>query len=429
MADQLATRVIQTRAYLRPAGYRVLSDVMASQRELYNAALEHRRGAYDFHKKRCAACVENARLDERVKIHKRSCVVCADADTDCLTRADLERDARTLRRKCDSRSHAAACAVCRPARNARIALRDHNAECAECRSRKCEHKRKVDGCSGCYCEIAAPLRSESQTAPKCMVWKAKSVTKAVQSKDLTWIRAENPRLNAVDRRLSVGTLDRLEFAFDNFYRRVQEGKAPGYPRFKNADRFRTVQIYSGANNYLKSYDADTGRGAIKIKGLPTLRFRCRRFPVDQQPKDIKITLKPNGKVWLSMSFEFAYEAVSVKRDGDPEFGRKPKRGVGVDMGVNKRATLSCGERLPKRDATEHEREKRRIRRKLQRQRDAALNDGRAWNEPRRRRDGSYALGKDGKRRYYVRWLNVDCTESFDTRAAVGQGADIFGVQG
>ena len=402
MTVQTTTRVIQTRVYLRSAGYRLLSEVMANERTLYNAALEHRRKAYDFHKRRCPTCILNARLDERVRLHKKTC---ADGD-ECSTCSDLERRAKAGRISCTAARHRKACAACRSKDSASTALTAHRKDCDVCNSRRCGHKRLVDGCPNCFCETAAPMRESVKTARPCAVWQAASVTKYDQSKELTQIRAADQRMNAVDRRLSVGTLERLEFAFDNFYRRVKLGQAPGYPRFKNAHRFRTVQIYSGANNYLKSYDAETGKGRIQIKGLPTLRFRCRRVPAGQQPKDMKITLKPNGKVWVAMSFEFDCESVSVKRPGDPMPRKTPRAPIGIDMGVNKRATISCGESLPSRDNSEHRRKKRRLMRRLDRQRRAALKDGRARQEPRRRDDGSYVLGKDGRRKFKVVWLDA-----------------------
>ena len=198
-------------------------------------------------------------------------------------------------------------------------------------------------------------------------------------------------------------------AFKGFYRRTRQGQSPGYPRFKGRERFRTLQLHSGKEQYVKVGDPETGKGVVRIKGLPALRFKCARIPGGQQPKDIKITLKPNGKVWLSMSFEFDADAVSVKKDGDP----RPRRGlptapVGVDMGVNKRAALSCGEQvLPRRDNTAHRRKARSLIRRMQRQRDSALAEGRARHEPRRRGDGSLILGKDGRPRFNVVWLDAD----------------------
>ena len=108
-----------------------------------------------------------------------------------------------------------------------------------------------------------------------------------------------------------------------------------------------------------------------------------------------------------MSFEFDSTVVSVKRPGDPVPRKVPRAPTGIDMGVNKRATLSCGERLPTRDNSEHRRKKRRLLRKLDRQRRTALNEGRARQQPQQGRDGSYVYGKDGSRRYFVQWLDAD----------------------
>ena len=335
MAEQPTVRVVQTRAYLRPAGYRLLDEVMKDQRELYNAALEHRRTAYAYHKVRCFICVENARLDQRLKLHRLDCHKCIGAE-ECERLGELQTAARTRREKCNDNTHAESCPTCGAPHMARAALRTHARDCEPCRTRTCGHKRRVDGCDGCYCGDAAELRAQSRADVDCHVGNARRVTRTVQSRAFTSLKEEYPRFASVDRRVSMGTLQRLELAFDGFYGRVQQGQAPGYPRFKGRERFRTLQIYSGANRYMKTYDPEIGKGVIRVKGLPSLRFKCARIPGGQQPRDIKITLKPNGKVWLSMSFEFDADAVSVKKDGDP----KPRRGLpttplGVDMGVNK----------------------------------------------------------------------------------------------
>ena len=188
MTDRTTTRVIQTRAYLRPAGYRLLSEVMTSERTLYNAALEHRRSAYDFHKERCPTCILNARLDERVSLHKKTC---SDSE-ECSTCADLERRAKADRISCTVARHRKTCAVCAPVESDRAALKAHGGDCADCNARRCGHKRLVDGCLGCYCETAAPMRESVRSARLCATWQAASVTKAVQSKELTVIRAKDP---------------------------------------------------------------------------------------------------------------------------------------------------------------------------------------------------------------------------------------------
>ena len=235
MNDHSTVRVVQTRAYLRPAGYRQLDEVRKDQRELYNAGLEHRRSGYSYHKARCFICVENARLDQRVKLHRLDCPECIGEEK-CERLDELQSVARTRREKCNDNTHAESCLTCRVPRTARAALNTHQADCEHCIARTCGHKRRVDGCDGCYCGDAAEMRAQSRAAVDCLVGNAMRINKTVQSGAFTSLREKYPRFAAVDRRLSVGTLTRLELAFDGFYRRAQQGQAPGYPRFKGRER-------------------------------------------------------------------------------------------------------------------------------------------------------------------------------------------------
>ena len=196
----------------------------------------------------------------------------------------------------------------------------------------------------------------------------KGVTKYAQEREFTAVRADDPDgFGAEDRRLAIGTLGRLDRAYKGFFARG------GFPRFKNAPRFRTLEIYAGVNRYLRSYNADTGKGVIKIKGLPAIRFRDKRIPIDAdgnpiQPKRILITR--TGRL-LHVCMSFAVGEIPPSTDGEPQ------NPVGIDAGVNKRATFSDGRTLARR---RRGRKAKRLQRKMARQRAAAIKDGRAkWS--------------------------------------------------
>ena len=120
---------------------------------------------------------------------------------------------------------------------------------------------------------------------------------------LTETRDDNTLL---PRRARHGVTKRADDAFNAFFRRVKEGATPGFPRFKGKDRFRTISTNSGAENYL-SYNPESCKGMVRIKGFPTLRFKSKReLPLDEQgkvvqPSQISITRKRAG-VYLSLSY-------------------------------------------------------------------------------------------------------------------------------
>lgn len=219
----------------------------------------------------------------------------------------------------------------------------------------------------------------------------KSITFYDQCKSMKEIRGDWKDWSNEALRVQRGTLKRVDRAFQAFFRRVKAGEVPGFPRFKSAWRFRTLTV-EDAKGVPFDYDPETGKGAVRVKGWPRLRFKCARIPPKARPLDIKITRRPNGVkpnvVYLSMSFDLG-DAPAVAED-------RPSKPVGIDVGVSKRAMLSSGERIEGR--VRDMRKKRRLERKMQRQRDAALRDGRAEYVNRG------VSPKTGQRQYRLEWV-------------------------
>ena len=110
---------------------------------------------------------------------------------------------------------------------------------------------------------------------------------------------------------------------------------------------------------------------IHVKGLPLMKFRTdSRLPAAGQPSVFRITRTPRR--WL-LSLVFDLDTADWP---EPEL-----ESVGIDPGVKQVITAvdDAGQflQVPGFDDTEHRKTLRRLRRKMQRQRDAALKDGRA----------------------------------------------------
>src|SRR5579864_6970828 len=71
------------------------------------------------------------------------------------------------------------------------------------------------------------------------------VTSKMQYAELTALRAEDARIAAVYRECQDAVLHRLDLAFAAFFRRVKNGEAPGYPRFKPASRWHQLEFPHG----------------------------------------------------------------------------------------------------------------------------------------------------------------------------------------
>ena len=132
------------------------------------------------------------------------------------------------------------------------------------------------------------------------------------------------------------TLRRLDRAFQAFFRRVQAGEKPGYPRLKGRGWFDSVTWRSPARSDGCKWDSDP-HGAITrvyLKGIGHVRVHQHR-PVEGCVKTI--AAKREGKCWF----------VVLSCDDVPA-RPLPATGavVGIDLGVAHLLTTSDGAHVP-----------------------------------------------------------------------------------
>lgn len=151
-----------------------------------------------------------------------------------------------------------------------------------------------------------------------------------QSKHLTAFRAAHPDEFDFARRFQVGALQRLDRAFQAFFRRVKNGETPGYPRFKPDSRFNTLESSAVEPAWLKP-SSDGRRLRIRINGLPTGVVRLKRPLPEGKACTLKLTRRATGW-WLAITYEVEMKPLKRCRDA-----------VGIDVGVAKRMALSNGD--------------------------------------------------------------------------------------
>lgn len=112
------------------------------------------------------------------------------------------------------------------------------------------------------------------------------------------------------------TLRRLDKAFKAFFRRVKAKEAPGYPRFKPEDRFRTVEFPSyGDGCRLK------GNGRLYLQNIGHIKVKLHR-PVEGTIKTVSVK-QACGKWYVIFSCDLGDAPEPVQ--GRPE--------VGIDLGL------------------------------------------------------------------------------------------------
>jgi putative transposase len=151
-----------------------------------------------------------------------------------------------------------------------------------------------------------------------------------QSAQLKDIRQVRPDVAVWSFSSQQATLRRLNRAFAGFYRRVRTGQAPGYPRFKPAHRFNSVEWPSDGDGCRWQPD----RHRVYLQGIGQVRITIHR-QVEGRVKTIQV--RRQGRRWLLV----------LSCDEVPMRPLAPTRAaVGIDVGIASFAATSNGQRVP-----------------------------------------------------------------------------------
>jgi putative transposase len=156
-----------------------------------------------------------------------------------------------------------------------------------------------------------------------------------QSAQLKAIRAYDPDQARWSFSSQQATLRRLDKAFAAFFRRVKSGDAPGYPRFKGAGWFDTVEFPKDGDGCRWDSTPDhPTQTRVRLQGVGHVKVNQHR-PVVGTVKTVSV--KREGSRWY----------VVLSCDGVPA-QPLPATGavVGVDMGVASFLTTSDGVHVP-----------------------------------------------------------------------------------
>src|ERR1019366_9646551 len=157
-------------------------------------------------------------------------------------------------------------------------------------------------------------------------WEKRRVTYFDQCKTLTGLSDVRPEVLSAGVTPCRGTLKRLDRAFAGFYRRVDSGETPGFPRFKSARRWDSLEWEDRSGWTLKGEERRVG-----LLGIGDVKMNYHR-PLTGVPK--AITVKREGTKWW----------VNVRCVDVPALPLAPTgQEVGVDLGVVNLVALSNGE--------------------------------------------------------------------------------------
>ncbi|MFO7954335.1 MAG: transposase [Thioalkalivibrio sp.] len=165
-------------------------------------------------------------------------------------------------------------------------------------------------------------------AERRLAWgeRQESLGFSVQCNHLTEWRSQSKLLRGINAQSGQVTLKRLDLAFKHFFRRVQNGETPGFPRFKPLHRFKGWGYKTHGDGWSLITNERMKHGTLRLSGIGQVAIRGKpRTP--GTPKTCEIIQR--GERWYA----------SVTLDGQPERERGDQLG-GLDWGLETFATVA-----------------------------------------------------------------------------------------
>ena len=175
--------------------------------------------------------------------------------------------------------------------------------------------------------FACDLYNAALEQRRCAWRQGRRTTYPDQCRDLTELR----HTVAFPLRMSCAAmrdpLRRLEKGFQAFYRRVQSGEKPGYPRFRSRRRYDSLTVD-------EAWSLQTGR--LVLQGIGHLKVKWHR------------SLPPLARICTVTVHRVAgrwYACFALALEASPHTVSRPRSAVGIDLGIKNFAALSTGELL------------------------------------------------------------------------------------
>lgn len=157
----------------------------------------------------------------------------------------------------------------------------------------------------------------------------KAPTRFAQDKDLTVLKRQEGTswLKEVDKCALQNTLKHLDFAYQNFFRRIKNGEKTGYPRFKS--KRNSHQSYK-TNCNIKVFD-----NAVQLPKLGRVNCRVSK-EVKGRVLSATVSQSPSGKYFVSLCYA----------DVDIASAKRTNQSCGVDLGIKDLAITSDAVKYP-----------------------------------------------------------------------------------
>ena len=146
-----------------------------------------------------------------------------------------------------------------------------------------------------------------------------------QANCLPEIKQLFPEYKDIHSQILQDVLKRASKSFDNFFRRLKKKQKPGYPRFKNRERYRS---FTYPQSGFKVVDH-----RVYLSGIGYIKLVDHREMKEGKIKTCSVIRTNTGKYYVC----FSVELPNVK------LIEKPQNIIGLDLGIKQYITTSDGE--------------------------------------------------------------------------------------
>ncbi len=214
------------------------------------------------------------------------------------------------------------------------------------------------------------------------------------NKLLTLWKQEHPDLRNVFSQVLQNVQERVDLAFEAFFRRVKAGEKPGYPRFRGYGWYDSFTF--------KQFGFELLDSGLLLSKIGTVKIIVHR-PIEGRIKTLTIQRDAVGNWYACFACEVAFEALPVN-----------ELAVGVDVGLESFATLSNGVKVENpRFFRMNEKELAKAHRKLSKA-DARPSPGRGTPERAKRRKAVQHIHQRiaNRRKDFAHKLSRELVDSF-----------------
>ena len=159
-----------------------------------------------------------------------------------------------------------------------------------------------------------------------------------QCAELSGCKQARPELKEVSSQVLQDVVKRVDLAFEHFFRRVEEGEKPGYPRFRSRVRYDSLTFKQYGNSFNVLPGNKKNAATLVLAKLGHVKMVMHR-QIKGTPKTAIVKRTSTGKWFVSITVELSDKEVQEKRLPPSD------EAVGIDVGLKTFAYLSNGETI------------------------------------------------------------------------------------